>query len=125
MILERSAPLGSMRPSEVFVSLVSFHLPLSESDVMQARNTRIGLILFAIYLFFYTGFVLINAVSPETMRTTPITGVNLAIVYGFSLILAAFVLAMLYGFLCHRTPSDTSSEATPDRKVTLEDEVQE
>ncbi|MBT5018448.1 MAG: DUF485 domain-containing protein [Planctomicrobium sp.] len=67
---------------------------------MQARNARIGLRLFAVYLLFYTGFVLLNAFSPETMRSTPIEHVNLATIYGFSLIVAAFVLAILYGFLC-------------------------
>ena len=67
---------------------------------MQAHNARVGLILFAIYLVFYTGFVFLNAFRPETMRTTPIEGVNLAILYGFALIIAAFVMALLYGFLC-------------------------
>lgn len=74
---------------------------------MQARNARIGLRLFAVYLFFYTGFVLLNAFRPETMRMTPIEGVNLAILYGFGLIVAAFLLAILYGFLCK---SETASD---------------
>ena len=72
---------------------------------MQARNARIGLILFAIYLVFYSGFVMLNAFSPETMRVTPIEGVNLAVLYGFALIIAAFVMAMLYGFLCKSEPT--------------------
>ncbi len=72
---------------------------------MQARNARIGLRLFAVYLFFYTGFVLLNAFSPDTMRATPIEGVNLAILSGFGLIIAAFVLAILYGFLCKSDPT--------------------
>lgn len=67
---------------------------------MQTRNARIGYILFAVYLVLYGGFVLINAFSPETMESTPFAGVNLAILYGFALIIGAFVLAMLYGVLC-------------------------
>ncbi len=67
---------------------------------MQARNLKIGLALFTVYLVLYGGFVLVNAFAPETMEATPIAGVNLAILSGFGLILAAFVLALFYGFLC-------------------------
>ncbi|MCH7989351.1 MAG: DUF485 domain-containing protein [Planctomycetes bacterium] len=67
---------------------------------MKNRNSRIGLVLFGIYLLLYGGFVFLNAFSPESMEATPVAGVNLAIVFGFGLILAAFVLALLYGFLC-------------------------
>ena len=65
-----------------------------------ARNARVGLILFGIYLVLYGGFVLLNAFSPTTMEATPIAGVNLAILYGFGLIVAAIVMSLLYGFLC-------------------------
>ena len=37
---------------------------------------------------------------PEKMEVTPLAGVNLAIWYGFALIVVALVLALLYGFLC-------------------------
>lgn len=67
---------------------------------MLDRNARIGLVLFAVYSAIYGGFVLLNAFSPETMEMTPIAGVNLAILYGFGLIIVAFVLAMFYGWLC-------------------------
>ena len=69
------------------------------------RNSRIGLILFFLYLLLYGGFVLLNTFWPTTMDATPFAGVNVAILYGFGLILAAFVLALVYGFLC-RTAED-------------------
>jgi uncharacterized membrane protein (DUF485 family) len=81
---------------------------------MQTRNARIGLILFTIYLAFYLGFVFLNAFSPETMRATPIEGVNLAILYGFGLIVTAFVMAILYGFLCKEEPAE---DETQDKEV--------
>lgn len=37
-----------------------------------------------------------------------IAGLNLAIIYGFALILGALVMALLYGLLCR-------SEAAPDK----------
>ncbi|MCA9063083.1 MAG: DUF485 domain-containing protein [Planctomycetaceae bacterium] len=74
---------------------------------MLNRNARIGLMLFAVYLVFYGGFVLINAISPATMESTPVAGLNLAILYGFSLIIVALVLSAVYGWLC-REKSENS-----------------
>ncbi len=68
---------------------------------MQTRNTRLGLALFAIYLLFYGGFVLVAAFSPDSLAVLPFAGVNLAIWYGFGLIVAALVLALIYGWACH------------------------
>jgi len=73
---------------------------------MSSRNARIGLTLFLLYLFLYSGFVLLNAFSPITMESTPLLGVNVAILYGFGLILTAFVFALLYGFLCEPTEDE-------------------
>jgi uncharacterized membrane protein (DUF485 family) len=64
------------------------------------RTSRIGLSLFAVYLVLYGGFVLLAAFSPQTMERTPLAGVNLAIWYGFGLIGAAIVLAVVYGWAC-------------------------
>lgn len=69
-------------------------------EAVMTRNARVGLVLFCVYLVLYGGFVGLNAFSPTTMEATPIAGINLAILYGFGLILAALVLALLYGFLC-------------------------
>lgn len=79
---------------------------------MQPRNARFGLVLFFVYLMLYGGFVLLAAFSPATMQRTPLAGVNLAVWYGFGLIVAAIVLALLYGWLCrvevvsHRSAGD-------------------
>ncbi|MGI9428830.1 MAG: DUF485 domain-containing protein [Bythopirellula sp.] len=73
---------------------------------MKTRNTRIGLVLFLCYLLLYVGFVLLNAFSPTTMERTPIAGVNLAILYGFGLIISAFVLAVIYGLACKSTEDE-------------------
>ncbi len=76
-------------------------------------NSRIGLVLFAVYLILYGGFVFLVAFAADVMQMTPIAGVNLAILYGFGLIIAAFVLALLYGWLCRpsRDPSDREDRA--------------
>lgn len=84
---------------------------------MQSRNARLGLKLFAVYLVLYAGFVGINTFSTETMEITPFAGINLAIWYGFALIIAAIVLSLIYGMMCDATDSPTadSSSAAADK----------
>jgi len=74
------------------------------------RRTRYGLILFGVYLALYGGFVFINAFAPAKMETELFAGMNLAIVYGFVLIFAAFVLALVYGWLCRSTTTSSSQQ---------------
>jgi uncharacterized membrane protein (DUF485 family) len=76
-----------------------------DSALTAARNSRYGLALFALYLLLYGGFVLLNAFHPSLMEATPFAGVNLAILYGLGLIVAAILLAFLYGWLC-RAPAE-------------------
>lgn len=73
---------------------------------MQSRNARIGLVMFAVYTAIYAGFVFLNAFYPKLMEITPLGGLNVAILYGMVLILTAFVMALLYGWLCRS--DDTS-----------------
>ena len=67
-------------------------------------NARMGLVLFFGYLALYGGFIYLSAFRRDVMARPSVGGVNLAIVYGFALIVAAFVLAVLYMFLCRREP---------------------
>lgn len=81
------------------------HAPAEKEHVNEedaARRARIGLILFAIYCALYMGFMLLNVFDPALMEITPWAGVNLAILYGFGLIVAALVLALVYAWLCKR-----------------------
>lgn len=82
---------------------------------MQQRNAKIGIVLFIIYLLLYAGFVLLSAFAPDVMETN-IAGINLAVWYGLGLIVAAFVMAMLYGFLCRpETPQEAAASKEAGR----------
>ncbi len=87
------------------------HGPNSTDEVEHpatvARNTRCGLLLFAVYLVCYGAYVLTNAFAPQLMERTPFAGINLAILSGFGLIAAALLLALLYGWLCRNGASDS------------------
>lgn len=74
-----------------------------EDDTMIAHNARIGVILFLIYAAFYGGFMLLSAFWPGLMSRPVLGGVNLAVIYGISLIVVAIFEALLYLKLC-RTP---------------------
>jgi uncharacterized membrane protein (DUF485 family) len=68
-----------------------------------SRNARNGLMLFALYVALYAGFMFLNAFAPERMKQPVLAGVNLAIIYGMGLIVAALVLALVYMQLCKPT----------------------
>lgn len=72
---------------------------LDDDPVLAARQSRLGLVLFFVYLAAYGGFMGLSAFAPGLMARPVFAGVNLAIAYGLGLILGAVVLAMLYMFL--------------------------
>ena len=74
-----------------------------ESAAVVAHNTRTGLALFAVYSVIYGGFMLLSAFAPQLMSQPFLGGVNLAVVYGFALIVAAIVLALVYVKLCRKS----------------------
>ena len=71
-----------------------------DDPAISARNSRYGLWLFGLYLILYGGFMGLAAFAPQLMAKAPFGGVNLAILYGFGLIVAALVLALVYMVLC-------------------------
>ncbi|QDU80692.1 hypothetical protein Pla110_24240 [Polystyrenella longa] len=74
------------------------------------RNTRYGLRLFTVYLLLYLGYILLSTFTPKMMQDIKIAGVNLSVMYGFGLIIAAWVLALIYGWLCRDiTPADSTT----------------
>jgi uncharacterized membrane protein (DUF485 family) len=76
---------------------------------LQAPNARLGLVLFAIYLAAYGGFMGLCTFALPTMAEAP-WGVNWAVLYGFGLIVGAFVLAMIYMALCRSEHADAIPE---------------
>ena len=75
-------------------------------------NARLGMFLFAIYTAIYLGFVLINALNAKLMEKTVFAGLNLAIVYGFGLIIVALIFSMVYGAMC-KTEKTASADTEP------------
>ena len=74
-----------------------------EDAAVVTHNTRLGVILFVVYVLFYGGFMVLSAFWPEVMSKPFFRGVNLAVVYGFALIAAALVLALVYMKSCRKS----------------------
>jgi uncharacterized membrane protein (DUF485 family) len=85
---------------------LNFKAPVAreqEDAAVVAHNTRMGVILFIVYVVFYGGFMALSAFSPDTMRQPFLGGANLAVVYGFALIVVALVLALIYMKVCRKS----------------------
>jgi uncharacterized membrane protein (DUF485 family) len=80
-----------------------------DNEIAVARNTRYGLLLFAVYTLLYATFMILNTFTPSLMEREIVWGINLAVWYGLGLIVTAFLLALLYAWIC-RAPQ----RANPD-----------
>ena len=78
------------------------HEPVIETgtDPSFIWKRRLGVIMFFIYAAIYTGFTAINVISPKLMETIIFAGLNLAVVFGFGLIILALVMALAYNMAC-------------------------
>ncbi len=109
MMVDSREALESLRQPEAepFTMAHFDHAPAEDEPVDEPaarRRARLGLVLFSVYFVLYVGFMLLNVFDPAFMERTPFAGVNLAILYGFGLIGAALVLALLYAWLCRPVP---------------------
>ncbi|MFC2022973.1 DUF485 domain-containing protein [Chloroflexota bacterium] len=79
------------------------HGPATEwrEEKSQDFKKKLGLIMFAIYTPIYFAFVVICVVNPKLMATD-IGSLNLAIVYGFGIIILAIIQAVIYNYICSR-----------------------
>ena len=90
------------------------HEPATPSgkDPASGYKKQLGVWMFIFYSAVYAGFVLINVVSPLTMDMIIFLGLNLAVVYGFGLIILALVLALIYNYMCSRKEAELAGKNT-------------
>jgi uncharacterized membrane protein (DUF485 family) len=107
---------SNSKPSRTQNTMSLLHGPASGSEneppedpAIQARNARLGLQLFGVYALIYALYVITGAFLPGVMKAG-LAGVNVAVVWGFFLIVLAFVMALVYGRLCDRPMSSHNQE---------------
>lgn len=78
------------------------HEPVIETgeDPSFAWKRRLGVVMFLVYAAIYATFSAINVASPKTMETVVFAGLNLAVVFGFGLIVVALIMALAYNAAC-------------------------
>lgn len=88
------------------------HEPAAESgpDHAQEYKSKLGVRMFFVYAVIYVAFVAINIISPLTMEKTILMGLNLAVVYGFGLIITAVIMAMFYNRACSLKEKELNTE---------------
>jgi uncharacterized membrane protein (DUF485 family) len=79
------------------------HGPPTEwkEEKSEGFKRKLGLIMFAFYTALYFIFVLLCVLSPKLV-SAKVLNLNLAVTYGFALIITAIILALLYNFFCAR-----------------------
>ena len=78
-------------------------------------KTKMGVYLFIIYVVVYAGFIAINVASPQTMAKKIFAGQNLAVVYGFALIALAFIMGVIYDYLCTKKEDEMNKMEGSDK----------
>jgi uncharacterized membrane protein (DUF485 family) len=80
------------------------HQPAASSghDPAISYKMRLGVVMFLLYAVVYAAFVAINLIWPQAMAAIGLGGMNLAVVYGFALIILAIIQAIIYNELCLR-----------------------
>ena len=78
------------------------HGPAVELSIDHAakKKSKLGVILFFIYFIVYAGFVAIGVADYTLMGENVIGNQNLAVVYGFGLIIFAILLGLYYNWRC-------------------------
>jgi uncharacterized membrane protein (DUF485 family) len=80
------------------------HGPAAElkEDKSADRKSKLGLKFFFVYLIVYAVFVALCLFYPDFTGKRVALGLNLAVFYGFSLIILAIVMGFFYNMACSR-----------------------
>jgi len=81
-----------------------------DKDNSAERKSKLGVKLFLIYALIYAGFVFIGVSKPDLMGVRVFFGLNLAIVYGFGLIVLAIIMGFLYNLACSKLEDKLNKE---------------
>jgi uncharacterized membrane protein (DUF485 family) len=72
-----------------------------KEDRSEGYKAKLGFVMIAVFAIVYTIFILICVISPKTMANN-IGSLNVAVAYGFGIIVLAIIQALIYNFFCSR-----------------------
>ena len=79
------------------------HGPATEwkEDKSEGYKAKLGFFMIAVFAIVYAIFILICVISPKTMANT-VGSLNVAVAYGFGIIVLAIIQALVYNYFCSR-----------------------
>ncbi len=80
------------------------------ADYAQKKKAKLGIWLFFVYLIVYGTFVGICVANYEKMGEIVLGQQNLAVVYGFGLIILAVLMGLIYNAICTRYENKMNKE---------------
>ena len=78
--------------------------PKWQAEKSEGFKTKLGLYMFGIFAPVYLAFILVCIISPKLMAKD-IGSLNVAIVFGFGIIILAIILAIIYNAICSKRES--------------------
>ena len=88
----------------------------SGRDPASEFKKKVGIRMFIVYAIVYAGFIIINTVAPKLMGKTVAFGLNLAVTYGFGLIILAIIAGIVYNAVCTRKEKELETTGGEDDK---------
>ena len=79
-------------------------------DHAAKRKTRLGSWMFIAYLIVYAIFVAIGVANYEAMSKIVFLELNLAVTYGFGLIVLAIIMGLIYNWRCTKFEKEMNKE---------------
>ena len=72
-----------------------------QEDKSEGFKTKLGLIMVAFFTIVYFAFIILAVTNPQAMAND-VGSLNVAVVYGFGIIILAIIQALIYNFVCSR-----------------------
>ena len=92
-------------------------------DHASAKKQKLGVIFFFVYLIVYSVFVAIGVFNYELMGEIVLGNLNLAIVYGFGLIIFAVFLGIIYNAICTKYEDAMNKEESQTKEDAINKET--
>ena len=79
------------------------HGPATEwkPDKCEGYKTKLGFIMFTIYTIVYFVFIILAVTNPQMLGNN-VGSLNVAITYGFGIIILAIIQALIYNWACSK-----------------------
>jgi uncharacterized membrane protein (DUF485 family) len=70
-----------------------------QEDKSEGFKTKLGLIMVAFFTIVYFAFIILAVTNPQAMAND-VGSLNVAVVYGFGIIILAIIQAVIYNIIC-------------------------